>query len=316
MGRDARETDMTRARRGWLGIVGRIVVVLGVVLALAYGGLVVATNRILAAEVAMPVAVVPVRVPEAADSAAVERGRYLVDSAFSCKVCHGPDLGGGVVIDNFPIGRLWAPNLTAGRGSVIEGFTPTDWSRSIRHGLHRTGRRLFLMPSEDFFSFSDDDIGSVVGYLKTLPPVDRDNEGISLGPVGRVLLLTGEVDFAFNKIEHAAARPDAVPGATLEWGRVLGTACIGCHGPGFSGGVIPGGDPSWPEARNLTRHDTGLKNWTRADFATALREGRRRDGTAIRPPMPWQTYAGLTDADIDALWLHLQSVTPREHGNR
>jgi mono/diheme cytochrome c family protein len=301
---------------GWLGLLGRIAAVVVVLVALAYGGLVVATNRMLAAEVAIPAEVVPVRIPDAADAVAIERGRYLVDHALNCKLCHSPDLGGGAVIDNFPIGRLWAPNLTAGRGSVVGDFTALDWSRSIRHGLHRTGRRLFLMPSEDFFSFSDDDIGSAVAYVKSLPAVDRDNQGISLGPVGRVLVLTGEVDFPFNKIEHASPRPDAAPAATAEWGRVLGTACIGCHGPGFSGGLIPGGDPSWPEARNLTQHATGLMEWTRADFATALREGRRRDGTAIRPPMPWQAYAGLTDADIDALWLHLQSVTPKEYGNR
>lgn len=307
---------MVRARRGWLSIVGRIVVVLGVVVALAYAGLVVATNRILAAEEAMPVAVVPVRIPDAGDTVAVERGRYLVDHALNCKVCHSPDLAGGAVIDNFPIGKLWAPNLTAGRGSVIGDFTPTDWARSIRHGLHRTGRRLFLMPSEDFFSFSDDDIGSAVAYVKSMPPVDRDNQGISLGPVGRVLLLTGDVDFAFNKIEHAAARSTAAPGATLAWGQVLASTCSGCHGAGFSGGAIPGGDPSWPPARNLTQHETGLKSWAQADFITALRQGHRPDGTAIKPPMPWQAYGGLSDTDLDALWIYLRSVPPKALGGR
>jgi len=32
--------------------------------------------------------------------------------------------------------------------------------------------------------------------------------------------------------------------------------------------------------------------------------------------MPWQAYAGLTDADTEALWIYLQSMPPKDSGQR
>lgn len=304
------------ARSGVMKWVIRSTVVLLVVVAIAVGVIAVASSRMLSARVDVPVPVAPVVLPDPSDTAALERGRYLVDHAFNCRICHAPDLGGRAEIDNAAMGRLWGPNLTTGEGSATRDYTPVDWSRAIRHGLARDGRRLILMPSEDYFAFSDEDIGAVVAYIRSVPPVDRPNPGLTVGPVARTLLVTGEVTFAYDKIPHAEARSTATPGATVAWGQVLGTTCIGCHGHGLSGGAIPGGDPSWPEARNITRHDTGLAGWTEADFVRAMREGRRPDGTAIQPPMPWQAYAGLTDADLRALWLYLESVEPRAYGGR
>ncbi len=292
-------------------LVKLVLVVIGVAV-IAAAGLFVMTNRMLAAQVDLPATVSPVVLPATGDTIALERGRYLIDHAFNCRICHAQDFGGRAEIDNAAIGRLWAPNLTLGEGSATRDYTPTDWARAIRHGLDPTGRRLILMPSEDYYAFSDDDIGSVVAYIRSQPAVDRADAGISVGPVGRFLLATGDVEFAYDKISHAAPRSAASPAASLEWGRVLGSTCVGCHGEGLSGGAIPGGDPAWPPARNLTRHATGLGSWSQADFFTALRKGQRPDGTALAPPMPWQAYAGLTDADTEALWLYLQSMPPKE----
>lgn len=307
---------MARAGRGWLRLLGRVVIAFVVVLAVAYVGLVFATNRMLAATVTVPAAVSPVRIPDASDTAALERGRYLVDHAFNCKICHAPDFGGHAEVNDALIGSLWAPNLTSGAGSAVRDFTATDWARAIRHGVTPTGRRLILMPSEEFFGFNDDDLGAVVAYIRSMPPVDRADEGIKVGPLGRALLAAGEVTFAFDKIDHAATRSAASPAATAAWGQVLLGTCAGCHGEGLSGGPIPGGDPSWPPSRNLTPHATGLGAWTQQDFFVALRQGRRPDGTAINPPMPWQAYAGLTDTDLEAMWLYLRTVPAKESGGR
>jgi cytochrome c5 len=302
--------------RSWVRIVGRVLIVLVVVLVVASTALFIGTNRMLAATVALPVAVSPVVLPAPGDMAALERGRYLVDHAFHCAICHAQDFGGRAEVDNAAVGRLWAPNLTSGAGSAVRNYTPTDWARAIRHGLDPSGRRLILMPSEEYFSFSDEDLGAVVAYIQSRPAVDREDVGISLGPVGRVLLGTGQVEFAYDKIDHTATRPAAMPGPTVEWGRVLGSTCTGCHGEGLSGGPIPGGDPAWPPARNLTQHATGLAGWTQNDFFVAMRQGRRPDGTTIQPPMPWQGYSGLADQDLQALWMFLQSTPGREFGGR
>jgi hypothetical protein len=57
------------------------------------------------------------------DAAAISRGDYLVNNLMGCanSECHRPDLGGGAVVDAPPMGRIYAPNLTGGRGSVTAG---------------------------------------------------------------------------------------------------------------------------------------------------------------------------------------------------
>jgi mono/diheme cytochrome c family protein len=250
------------------------------------------------------------------DPAAIERGQYLVDHVIGCKLCHAPDFAGMAPVDNAMLGRLWAPNLTAGSGSVTRDLAPVDWVRAIRHGVAPDGHRLILMPSEDLANFSDADIAAIIAYVKSMPAVDRANGGIRVGPLGRVLLATGQIQFAFNKIDHAKARPVAAPGPTAEYGKLLAGTCSGCHGPGFSGGPIPGGDSSWPPARNLTPDESGLKGWTFEQFSNAFRHGQRPDGTTLSTVMPWQGFAGMTDDDAKALWAFLQSVPPKALGGR
>lgn len=96
----------------------------------------------------------------------------------------------------------------------------------------------------------------------------------------------------------------------------------GCHMPrdqtgmpvtsaGLSGGTlgfeIPGLGIFWPP--NLTPDASGLGGWSAAEIRTALRVGVRPDGRILAPAMPWQSYAVLSDADLDALVAFLQSQT-------
>lgn len=66
-------------------------------------------------------------------------------------------------------------------------------------------------------------------------------------------------------------------------------------------------------AANLTPHETGLGNWTLEQFTIALKEGKSkgiRTNRMLLPPMPWQNYVGIKDADIKAMFEYLQSITP------
>ena len=71
-----------------------------------------------------------------------------------------------------------------------------------------------------------------------------------------------------------------------------------------------------PIVANLTPHETGLKDWTEADFFRALREGKRKDGSAILAAMPWKAYGQMNDVEIKALWAYLRTVSPIPKGNR
>jgi mono/diheme cytochrome c family protein len=56
--------------------------------------------------------------------------------------------------------------------------------------------------------------------------------------------------------------------------------------------------------------ETGIGGWTEAQFADAMRNGRRPDGTLIGPPMPVDAYRGISDRDLSAIWAYLRGVPP------
>jgi hypothetical protein len=50
-------------------------------------------------------------------------------------------------------------------------------------------------------------------------------------------------------------------------------------------------------------------NWTLNDFTTALRTDVAPDRHHIDETMPWKYYAGMTDEEIDAIWLFIRAET-------
>ena len=82
-------------------------------------------------------------------------------------------------------------------------------------------------------------------------------------------------------------------------------------GGDYSFDHVPGTPPSFPDARNITPDPVaGIGKWTRDNFATALRTGKRPDGTELKSFMPWKAFARLTDTEVDALWTYLQTLPP------
>ncbi len=136
---------------------------------------------------------------------------------------------------------------------------------------------------------------------------------MALGPLGKVLVATGQMPIAVERIRdhnapHAIAPPEA--GATAEFGRHLTAICTGCHRENLAGGPIVGGDPAWVPARNITPHTEGLGSWTYEQFAKTMREGTRPDGTPVQPPMSFvMPYANrMTDVEMQAIWTYLRTV--------
>jgi mono/diheme cytochrome c family protein len=245
---------------------------------------------------------------------AIERGRHLVSSRYVCGECHGQDFSGGVMIDDPLIGRLLGPNLTHGAGSKTLAYQASDWDRAVRHGV-KPGGTPSAMPAEDFQRMSDQELSDVVAYLLSVPPVDNEVPPLRLGPLGRVLLATGQLPISVDRIASHRAMHETLPPraeADAAFGRHLAGVCIGCHQEDLAGGPIPGGDPSWPPARNLTPDVDGLAGWSYEDFRRVLLEARRPDGTPVREPMSlMQPYAvNMSDVEIEALWIYLQSVPP------
>jgi cytochrome c553 len=252
------------------------------------------------------------------DSATIAKGQYLVRAIAKCADCHGQDLGGNVLIDDPALGRIYAPNLTKGRGSVTAALSDAEIINDIRHGLAPDGRKLLFMPVRDWAAMADEDVAAIVAYVRSVPAVDRESERSTVGPMGRALYVAGQLPlFESELIEHEnIVRSRPAPGASVEYGRYLAQigGCTGCHGPTLSGGKIPGTPPDFKPAANLT--PSGIGHYTEGDFFRALREGRRPDGSEIDPFMPVSATKLMTDDDTRAIWMYLQTVPPKAFGGR
>ena len=102
-------------------------------------------------------------------------------------------------------------------------------------------------------------------------------------------------------------------------------ACGNCHTPRDAAGKaradlelaggrefdLPIGKPIAP---NITPDlETGIGTWTDAQIITAIREGKRPDGTLIGPPMPIGFYREMSDRDVEAIVAYLRAVKPVSH---
>lgn len=243
------------------------------------------------------------------DATAIAHGEHLAIT-HGCTECHAADLGGNVLIESFPVGRIAGPNLTHGQGG-IGAPNPLRLERAIRHGIGLDGRLLLFMPATDFAGLSDADTADLISYIASRPPVDRSVPPPIAGPLIRVLFLLGKAPLAYGlRIDPHAVHVAAVdPEPTAAYGRYLAQGCTGCHGEHFGGGHVPGTPPSFPDAANITPDPVhGIGKWSKADFYSALREGKRPDGRILNTFMPWKGFATMSDVELDALWAYLRTV--------
>ena len=244
------------------------------------------------------------------DPASIERGKHFVEAIALCQVCHGDNLAGDTLVDDFAFARIAASNLTSGRGGIGGTYSDIDYVRAIRHGVGNDGKGLPIMPSEAFNKFSDHDLGAMIAYLKTLPPVDNEVPESKAGPIGRIFVLLDPSLFSVQLIYHSAPRaPAASPGVTEEYGAYLATVCTVCHGQNLGGARLFFIEGS-PDSPNLTPGGE-LGSWSESDFINTLKSGVTPEGKLLNPNfMPWNRFSFMTDEEIKAIWLHVRALPP------
>lgn len=259
---------------------------------------------------------VPTRAPALrSDAASLERGRYLYASR-GCTDCHGANGAGRLFLDDGNGLRIAGPNITSGPGGVVAGYRPEDWVLSIRHGVNPQGRPLMIMPSEDYNRLTDDDLASLIAYVRALPPSAGEGAVVELPLPVRALYGLGYIKDAAARIDHTLPPSAPVPeGVTVAHGEYVANMCQGCHGAGLAGGRVPGSPPDWPPAANLTPGEgTALALYPDADSMIAMfRSGQRPDGAAVKV-MPFESLSEMSDTDLRALHLYLKSLPPRPRG--
>jgi mono/diheme cytochrome c family protein len=247
------------------------------------------------------------------DQEAINRGARLAQVRF-CAECHGEGLTGRIMAEAPALGRLAPSNLTNGR--MPEALTDQEWERAVRHGVRADGSPLRIMPSHEFAQITDEDLAAIVAYARQLPASATPVPPTTLGPLILALDVAGQVDaYPASLIDHTAPHVERLTEApTAAYGKYLASTCTGCHGPGLSGGKMPGTPPDFPAAANIT--PSGIGHYSLADFTRLLRSGVRPDGTPVNSGMPWKFTQSLNDTEIAALYAYLKTVAPREFGNR
>lgn len=106
------------------------------------------------------------------DAASIERGQHLAE--VTCSGCHGENYAGTIFVNDPMLGYIPSANLTSGVGGVGGRFEDEDWVHAIRHGIDEGGKSLLGMPSNATYYYSDEDLGAIIAFIKSLPPVEND----------------------------------------------------------------------------------------------------------------------------------------------
>ena len=253
----------------------------------------------------------------------LERGEYLVEGPAGCGNCHTPIGEQGPVLEMNLAGRLVdetpeytaiAPNITpAGR---VAGWTDSEFARAIREGITPGGTRVIgpPMPIALYRRLSDDDVMSIVMYLRTLPAVDNDpGESVYNMPLPP----------AYGPTVESVAQPEQ--GVTVAYGEYLAgpvAHCVECHsplgpmGPDLTnqlgaGGLEFHGPWGTSVSANLTPHpEDGISAWTDEELVQMITTGIRPDGSPMKPPMGFGYYGRMTSEDLAAVILYLRQLPP------
>lgn len=249
----------------------------------------------------------------------LDRGAYLVEGPAACGNCHTPLGPDGPAMDMALAGRLVeqseamtaiAPNITP--AGAVGGWSDAELSRAIREGIRPDGSVIGPpMPMLLYRGLSDDDLASIVMYLRQVPAVAND---------------PGTSTYAFP-LPPAWGPPVGTvaaiaPGVTVEYGAYLAgpvAHCMECHttfGPEGAmfgthlgaGGMQFHGPWGVVVAPNITSGPEGIGAYSDAELAAMITQGVRPDGSAMLPPMPYAHFARMTAEDLTAVILYLRSL--------
>ena len=267
----------------------------------------------------------------------LERGKYLANNVIACMDCHSQrdwNFYGGPIKEGtfgaggetfgkgmgFP-GTLYSKNLTP---HSLSTWTDGEIFRTITTGEDKNGKAIFpLMGYLSYGKMDQEDIYSIIAYLRTLPSIKNE--------VGK-----RELNFPLNIIVNTmptkaelSPKPDTNNAAAYGKYLVTSANCVECHskvdkGKRIAGTEFGGGRSFMFPNNTITtsmnispNNETGIGNWSEevfiqrfkqyADTAYHLQPVSAND---FNTPMPWLMYRGMTKKDLASIYAYLRTVSP------
>lgn len=221
---------------------------------------------------------------------AIARGAHLT-VVTACISCHGADLTGRTI--GVAGSAIYAPNLTI----VSKRLSDADLDRAIRHGLKPNGASELAMPSPAYAGFSDEEVASIIAYLRSLQP----EGGLAVQPSPGLMLRANLAIGVFKTevVKLASVKTPLAAATAVEPGRHLAqVACGQCHGSDLAGGQgLPGPDL------------TVRGYYTPGQFKTLLRTGEAPDerDMELMSRTARTSFSHLSNDEISALYAYLDA---------
>ena len=258
------------------------------------------------------------------------RGKYLVEGVTGCFGCHTEadwsKPGAPPIAGREGSGRAWAdqnlpwliaPNITPDKETGIGNWSDDALARAIREGIGNDGRALFpMMPYPNYREMSDEDLASIITYLRTIPAV-------------RNQMPKTKMPFPLNFFIQNVPAPVTAVGlpdqsTPVARGSYLArmASCRDCHTPQERGQPLPGmefaggfilREPKGEVASaNITPAPSGIGYYSEPTFLLAMRLGKV-GARPLRASMPWVIYGKMNDEDLKSVYAYLQTLKPVKH---
>jgi mono/diheme cytochrome c family protein len=265
------------------------------------------------------------------NTARLEHGKYLVDSVMGCLGCHTEidfgKPGSPPVAARLGAGARWAdamqpwvvaPNITPDKETGAGNWSDDMLARAIREGIGHDGRALFpIMPYQSYRAMSDEDLASVIVYVRSLPAVRNQ-----LPPTQ----IPFPLNFLIKRFPQPLTDPVAAPDQSAPLARgaylVKMAICADCHTPlekgepiaglDFAGGFVFALPTGVVASANITPDASGISYYDESLFVHAMREGKVGART-LNAAMPWWFYSKMTVDDLKATFAYLRTLKPIKH---
>jgi D-sorbitol dehydrogenase (acceptor) len=263
----------------------------------------------------------PIEVEAPVNPGSVHRGAELARGLASCGFCHGEQAsprallsGGRAIVDSY--GEVRSANITPDK-TGIRGWKDFQIADAIRSGLTPEGSYLSTDAHKGFGWISDQDLYSIIAYIKSVPPIRNEVERRELG------LMDGySRSLLERRREMKGYVPDLEKRDKVAYGQYLVNhvaRCGTCHNTPESlfneEAYLRGGRSVLASKHEMPAPDIssskvyGIGDWSAEEIVRYLKTGQTADKRFVNPEgCPVSFYKNASDTDLEAIAEYLRSL--------